>query len=93
MFNLCVKKIADGMHPSEVIVEFETRDGMEQMIVDVNVFKIKDQGSDIGFVNVFFPAADNLAYYLVELPRETMRGAWRVWVNKKDVQFLQGVAA
>lgn len=82
--KLTVITIADGLHPSEVLVKVETRDGIEEMIVDRRA--IFDDAVEIGS-----PLGHEKGYTLVELPRETMRGAWRVWVPQGNV--VEGMAA
>jgi hypothetical protein len=68
-----------GLHPSEVVVGLRTDEGIERLVVHKR--SIKDDGLDIGY-----PISDKQNQYLIELPRETQSGAWRVWVNKDQVE-------
>ena len=76
--KLSVAHIGDGLHPSEMLVEVETRTGPEEMIVDKTV--VKDGKVEVGAILGAEPG-----YTLVQLPRETMRGAWRVWVPNSAI--------
>lgn len=67
------------MHPREVIVEIDTKAGPEQMPVFTTELK------DNSFVRVGYPLETNNGHHLVELPNETVRGQWRVWVKREDV--------
>lgn len=67
--KLQVRKVRDGLHPSEAIVAV----GDERLVVDRR--SLVDGRIDIGF-----PVAQQDGQYLVELPNETWTGAWRVWV-------------
>jgi len=78
--KLKVEKVSDGPGPREVVVSFETSAGSaEQVIVDVRSLS----GT---FVNVGYPLRRDQKNYLVELPRETTRGAWRVWVPESELR-------
>lgn len=68
-----------GLHPSEVVVGLRTADGIERLVVHQR--SISEDSLDIGF-----PISDESNQYLVELPRETQSGAWRVWVSKELVE-------
>ncbi len=35
-----------------------------------------------GTIDVGYPVARNNGYLLVELPRETLSGAWRIWIDQ-----------
>lgn len=71
--------------PSETVVLVATAGGSsEEVIVDRRT--IED-----GTIEVGFPVASRDDQWLVELPRETMRGMWRVWVLKE--QILAGETA
>jgi hypothetical protein len=80
MNRLMVRLIGSGMHPSESLVEISSQEGMEEMIVDTETITNES-------VEVSFPIAQrNGSGVLVELPRETVRGAWRVWVEKSQLR-------
>lgn len=76
--KLSVSTVGSGLHPSEVLVKVETRAGDEEMIVDRTV--VNDEKVEVGAI-----LAKEEGYTLVQLPRETMRGAWRVWVPSQSV--------
>jgi len=73
-----IEEMGTGQHPSEKVVKVETVEGPEQLVVDKR--SIQDQSLDVGF-----PVGQNNGHLLVELPRETFRGLWRVWVDKSIV--------
>lgn len=77
--RLKVKEVGTGNHPSEVVVSVNTIEGEEQLVVHKR--SIEDQTLDIGY-----PIADHQSKLLVELPRETLSGAWRVWVPRLSLQ-------
>jgi hypothetical protein len=70
-----IQEIGSGQHPSEKVVKVETIEGPEQLVVDKR--SIQNLSLDVGF-----PVGQNNGHFLVELPRETARGSWRVWVDK-----------
>ena len=67
-----------GIHPNEVVVSIATADGTERLVVHRR--SIVQGALEIGYP--IFQEGDK---YLVELPRETMRGLWRVWVEQNSV--------
>jgi cobalamin biosynthesis protein CbiG len=70
-----VETLREGQHPSEVVVAVETAGGRrEQMIVDRRAI------SSTNTISVGYALAHASDRLLVELPRETIRGEWRVWV-------------
>lgn len=73
-----IEEKGTGQHPSEKVVQVETLEGPEQLIVDKR--SIRDRSLDVGF-----PVGQQNGHFLVELPRETLRGVWRVWVDKQIV--------
>ena len=68
-----IERIGRGAHPSEMVVAVKTVDGEEKLVVHER--SVKDDSLDIGF-----PINREDSNLLVELPRETISGAWRVWV-------------
>lgn len=76
--RLHVRNVREGLHPSEVIVAVDTRDGEEVMTIDKRSMR-----SDT--VEIGYPIDQHDGMLLVELPRETMTGTWRVWVGKDSV--------
>lgn len=79
MPRIRVKTVGDGQHPSEAVVSLVDADGQTQELI-VDKRSIKDGTLRIGYP---IRATDNR--FLVELPRETMRGTWRVWVKRDAV--------
>ena len=78
--QLQIRTIGDGQHPSEAVVKLEIADGSsEEIIVDKR--SIDNEKLQIGY-----PISKDGDLLLVELPRETLRGLWRVWVNKDLVE-------
>ena len=75
--RLKVKRISDGLHPSELVVEINN--GAERLVVASRT--LKGDTIDVGA-----PLARNPAgQLLVELPREAMSGRSRVWVKRSDL--------
>jgi hypothetical protein len=75
-----VAEIGEGIHPSEVVVSVKTVDGTENLVVSRRSLKA-------GSLDIGYPIRTNEDTYLIELPRETLRGQWRVWV--KSDQFAE----
>jgi hypothetical protein len=73
-----IAEIGAGQHPNEKLVQVITKDGSESLVVDRRA--IHDNSLDVGY-----PVGEHNGHYLVELPRETSRGTWRVWVEKTIV--------
>lgn len=78
MMRLKVEKIGEGLHPSEFVVAVRTRAGFEELVIDPRSIE-----SDT--ITIGWPVGTEDAYWLVELPRPTARGARRVWVSKDDL--------
>jgi len=78
--RLKVKHIGEGLHPSEVVVEVNTLSGPQRMFVDRRAVDDKDWSLAVGA-----PLRRDDTSLLVELPRETMSGSWRVWVPENTV--------
>ena len=73
-----VKEVGRGSHPSEVMVSVTTTNGEERLVVHRR--SLMDDSLEIGY-----PINQESDSYLVELPRETLRGEWRVWVPGEAV--------
>ena len=85
MSRIKVNVLGEGQHPSERMVSVTAATGeIENVIVDRR--SIQDDTIDVGY-----PVASEDGLYLIELPRETTTGQWRMWVKKSDV--LDGVPA
>jgi hypothetical protein len=76
MSHIAVESVEDGLHPNERVVTIRTADGiLEELAVDHH--------SVVGeTLRVGYPIAEEPGRLLIELPRETLRGSWRVWVPK-----------
>lgn len=73
--RVVVREVGAGLHPSEVVVEVQTIDGPVRLVVDKR--SVDDEKS----LDVGRPLQIRGEEMLVELPRETTNGLWRVWVN------------
>jgi hypothetical protein len=83
-----VEEVGKGLHPSEVVVQIQTVEGGPERLV-------VDRRSIVeGTIEVGYPVRRDNGYYLIELPRETIGGSWRVWVPKETVvgEALEGAA-
>lgn len=69
-----VQKVGRGSHPSEVMVSVRTVEGEERLVVH------KRSLHDDSTLEIGYPINEENSNYLVELPRETLKGEWRVWV-------------
>jgi hypothetical protein len=77
--RLRVKKVGEGLHPNEIVVEVTTTTGAERLVLD-------KRSLVHGTISVGAPVArSNGSKLLVELPREAMSGVWRVWVKKAQL--------
>ena len=68
----------NGPGPSEVVVGIATRDGNEEVVVSRG-----QVNNSLLAVSGVIGVKDSFA--LVELPRESTTGKWRVWVPESDV--------
>jgi hypothetical protein len=67
-----------GLHPRESIVLIDTIMGPEELVVDESTARL-------AAIDVGHPIAINDRNYLVELPAETSKGAWRVWIGEESI--------
>jgi len=79
MMRLLVEDAGKSLHPNEAVVAVKTADGGMQRVV-VSKRSIKNKSIPVGY-----PLGEKDDAVLVELPRETHSGAWRVWVNKDQL--------
>ncbi len=85
MPRITVEQVEEGLHPSEVVVTIRTADGkMEEVAVDR---QLVEQGG----LRVY-PVSSGNEGILVELPRETLSGIWRVLMPKASVSGMEEVA-
>lgn len=83
MMKVKVAEVGEGLHPSEVVVAVRTLDGTENLVVDRRSYRN-------GTVSIGYPIRQEGNNYLVELPRETLSGSWRVWVKEDQVLLEDG---
>jgi hypothetical protein len=76
--RLKIEKSGVALHPSETVVEIRTALGTERLVVDKR--SIESNSLSVGS-----PVGKRDDLLLVELPRETMTGLWRVWVKKNSL--------
>jgi hypothetical protein len=81
MLRVKVREIRDGLHQNEVVVGFDSAEGTQESLV---VDRRSLRGDTI---SVGYPVGSDQSNgrLLVELPRETTRGQWRVWVSSDSV--------
>ncbi len=85
MYRVKVQTVGDGQHPSEAVVSVMTAEGkQEQLIVDKRSLEHPREG--VSTLRVGYPLRSEAGRYLIELPRETMRGAWRIWVKRNELE-------
>lgn len=78
--QLKVQTLGEGLHPGEVLVRIDTIDGKhEEVLLDKKAVISNN-------VEVGRPLQKINGHLLVELPRETTRGEWRVWVQEGDLK-------
>ena len=80
MMRLKVARIEEGLHPSELVVSVQTKEGPVSLVLDPATV------SSDGTVNIGWPVGKEDEFYLVELPRETFQGSARVWVAEKELR-------
>ena len=73
-----VKNPSEGLHPSEIFVEVETRNGAEELAVPANSVRN-------GTLPIGWPVGREGDFFLVELPRPSIGGTRRVWVRNEEV--------
>jgi hypothetical protein len=64
--------------PTEAVVEIVTKEGSEEVVIQKRL--VQRNALEIGNV-----LGTEGAFSLVELPRETTSGRWRVWVPREEV--------
>ncbi|MGH7101173.1 MAG: hypothetical protein ACREFJ_02160 [Acetobacteraceae bacterium] len=85
MAQVKIERVREGQHPSEVVVAVRTADGgSEKLVVDRR--SILNDALEVGY-----PVGEDRNRLLVELPRESLRGLWRVWVDRDSV--VEGASA
>lgn len=69
-----IDKRREGSIPSEAVVAISTDGGIEEVVVHAS--QADATSVEVGFIS------EKEGRYLIELPRETFSGRWRVWVPK-----------
>ena len=70
-----IESLGEGLHSGEIVIALDTKSGREELVVD------KDHLSG-DTLEIGYPVGQEDGYYLIELPNETFRGSWRVWVAR-----------
>jgi hypothetical protein len=78
MMLLKIKKVGEGLHPSETLISIETKSGPEQIAVDAKSLRN-------GTLPIGWPVGKSDGFLLIELPRPTAGGGRRVWVRKEEL--------
>ncbi|WP_336487540.1 hypothetical protein [Methylobacterium nigriterrae] len=82
MMRVAVVEVGSGLHPEEVVVSVLTRDGEAKLAVDKEAIHGKT-------LRVGYPIGREGDFYLIELPRESFQGTWRVWVSKDHLTHVE----
>jgi len=77
MLRIKITHRENGPIPSETVVTIPTVTGSEEVVVHMS--QATADGVEAGFIG---EEGDRV---LVELPRETVSGRWRVWIPKTAV--------
>jgi hypothetical protein len=78
-----VQQVGPGLHPSEVVVEVQTTQGAERLVIDRTA--IANDSLFVGWRSL----AQKNGEVLIELPNETMSGTSRIWVRSGDIMLDQ----
>jgi hypothetical protein len=73
-----ITMIADGPGPSEAVIGVQTAGGQIEEVV------LSKRHVESGLLDVGSPLLTRDETYLVELPRESTSGRWRVWVPRSE---------
>jgi hypothetical protein len=68
-----------GSIPTEAVVEIPTVGGSEEVVVHTS--QVSADSVEVGFIG----RKETDGSVLIELPRESVSGRWRVWVPKSEV--------
>jgi hypothetical protein len=79
MVRIKISHRESGPIPSETVVTIPTTTGTEEVVVHTS--QATADSVEAGFIG---EEGDRV---LVELPRETVSGRWRVWIPKTAVAF------
>ncbi len=78
MVKVKVQEVGTAHQPSEVVVAVKTLSGTENLVTDRR--SLRD-----GAIAIGYPIRQEEGSYLIELPRETQSGSWRVWVKSDQL--------
>ena len=79
MFVRCTV-LAEGPGPSEMVVKVKTIDGHNEQVL-LSRRSIQDE-----YIRVGSALSRENGNVLIELPRETSSGRWRIWVPESDTR-------
>ncbi len=80
MFVRCTV-IKNGPGPSELIASVATSDGSSEELI------LSEEDITHGYMDVGNPLSKrDDKFYLIELPRESASGRWRVWVSESETR-------
>lgn len=85
MPRIRVENLGEGQHPSERMIAVTTADGVRETVI------VDRESIDNDTIDVGYPVGGSDDRLLIELPRETTSGRWRLWVKRSDV--LLGIPA
>lgn len=77
--RLRVTKLGSGPGPREVVISVTTSTGEKEEVV------VDQRALDQSMIEVGHPIYSNDEKSLIELPRESMSGRWRLWVPTESV--------
>jgi hypothetical protein len=72
-----VTRVAAGPGPSEEVVAIKADEGSEEVVVYSR--SLRDDSLPVGAIR------RRNGSWLVELPRETLSGKWRLWVPRSEL--------
>jgi hypothetical protein len=75
------KVVAEGPGPDELVVEIDSEGGTQVVVHGPSLDS--EKRLEVGLIG--FDMDDKA---LIELPRETVQGKWRIWVDKSAVMEL-----
>ncbi len=74
-----VDRLGEGPGPGEVVVGVITITGVTEQVV------VHDMGIVGDTIDVGYPLASSEEQRLIELPRESVSGKWRLWVPQSAI--------
>jgi hypothetical protein len=86
MARIKVERLRVGSHPSEVVIGVRTADGEQEKLV------VDERSLDDDTLPVGHPVGSREGRFLIELPRETLSGSWRIWVRPEIIKEEEALA-